>query len=114
MKKVPCWFENQEALYKISLFSFHYLKDKVFGVCAQRNIFADAYSIENVVFHWHKRDPVILMNADKNDEQETPQFYFYKQIHTGSCEKTTSFGPSKLFFTATNSWVYCQSRIDTW
>lgn len=40
------------------------------------------------------------MNADKNDEQETPQFYFYKQIHTGSCEKTTSFGPSKLFFTA--------------
>lgn len=56
-----------------------------------------AYSIENVVFHWNKRDPVILMNADENDEQETPQFYFYKQIHTGSCEKTTSFGPNNEF-----------------
>lgn len=60
-------------------------------------IFVDAYSIENVVFHWNKRDPVILMNADQNDEQETPQFYFYKNIHTGSCEKTTSFGPSESF-----------------
>ena len=37
------------------------------------------------------------MNADQNDEQETPQFYFYKNIHTGSCEKTTSFGPSESF-----------------
>lgn len=38
------------------------------------------------------------MNADKTDEQETPQFYFYNPIETGSCEKTTSFGPSKFWF----------------
>ncbi|XP_061183681.1 glycine receptor subunit alpha-2-like isoform X1 [Saccostrea echinata] len=56
-----------------------------------------AYSIENVVFHWDTKDPVILMNAEENDQQETPQFYFYNPIATGSCEKTTSFGPNNEF-----------------
>lgn len=56
-----------------------------------------AYSIENVVFHWDNKDPVILMNAEENDQQETPQFYFYNPIATGSCEKTTSFGPNNEF-----------------